>query len=56
MNCNTYLLHHFIDMGSLIGTILGTIANDKKNRYVQCPGALKKADIDTSSYSYIPLP
>ena len=43
-----------MDMGSIPGTILGTIMNYKKDSYVHCQRSLSKANIDRSSLGIIP--
>ena len=37
-------------MGSLLGTIFGTILNKKRGLYVHRQGSLNKATIDSSSH------
>ena len=44
-----------MDMGSLLGSILSTVLNHKRDCYVDCSGSLKKPNIDSSSYE-IPAP
>ena len=50
MSYSQYSLHNSMDMGSLSGTILGTILNYMRGPYVHYNGALNKANIDSSSY------
>ena len=38
-----------MDTGSLLGSILGTILNDKRDTYVSCLESLHEAKIDSSS-------
>ena len=44
-----YVLHNCIDMGSLLGTALGTTRNYKRDPYVHSLGILDKANINSGS-------
>ena len=50
MSYSQYFLPNVMDMDSLLGTILGTILNYKRDPYVQYFGPLNKANIDHISY------
>ena len=43
---------YFHEHGCLIGNIVGTILNDKRNPNVHCKRFLTKANIDSSSYRF----
>ena len=50
MSYGQYFLPNFMDMGSLLGTVLGTILNYKRDPYVHNKGSLNKVNIGSSSY------
>ena len=50
MSCSQYFLHNLMGMGSLLGTILGTVLNYKRNPYVHPQWCLNKPHTDSSSY------
>ena len=55
MSYSQYFLPNLMDMGSLLGTILGTILNYKRDPYVHNKGSLNKANIDSSSYKALSI-